>query len=89
MPSSVAPGAVETESKWAENSTASSIYKLGKKPHFDIDEALTFSQVIYAVDFYEDVVSFEVYSSCATQVCRIRLDIIFNVDKVDILCYFP
>jgi hypothetical protein len=64
MPSSVAPGAVETESKWAENSTASSIQKLDSKPHrdLDIDEALTFSDVVYAVDFYENVVSFEVYS---------------------------
>jgi len=34
-----------------------------EKPDFDIDEALTVSHVIYAVDFYENVVSFEVYSS--------------------------
>ena len=66
MPSSVAPGAVETESKWAENRTASStsIYKLdSENPNFDIDEALTFSHVVYAVDFYENIASFEVYSS--------------------------
>jgi hypothetical protein len=38
---------------------------LTQKPHFDIDEALTFSHVVHAVDFYENVASFafEVYSS--------------------------
>ena len=59
MPSSVAPGAVETESKWAENSTASSIYKLGKNPTLTSTKHLL-SAIVYAVDDYENVVSFGV-----------------------------
>ena len=34
-----------------------------KKTQFDIDEALTFRRTAHAVDFYENVVPFEVYSS--------------------------
>jgi hypothetical protein len=41
------------------------------------------------MDFYENVFPFDVHSSSAIQENRIRLDIIFNVRKVVIVCYFP
>ena len=36
------------------------IYSTKMSPHFDIDEALTFSHHLYAVDVYDNVVSFGV-----------------------------
>jgi hypothetical protein len=62
-----------------------------QKPDIDIDEALTFSHVVHAENFYGKALSFEVQYTAleSSRNAAFGLDIIFNMDKVMIFCYFP
>jgi len=93
MPSSVAPGAVETESKWAENSTASSIRRAQLENVILSCITLTFGPIVSAVNFHENICSLEIHNSCVVydhgiHECRVRVDIILDVDKIVSSCYF-
>jgi hypothetical protein len=91
MASSVAPGAVETESKWAENSTPLSNHKFNYIDIFFYEkgaETLTFAYVVGAINLDENVHALEVHGSRRNiQERSIRFDIILNVNEIMPILY--
>ncbi len=52
----------------------------------------TFSPIVSAVDFHENIISLEIHNSCVVyglgiHECRVRVDIILDVDKIVSSCY--
>src|SRR6266850_5414327 len=100
MPSSVASGAVETDRIEMGRKKYGIVYGIcttqlsSENGLFFLGQMRTFIPLVSAVNLHENVASLEIHGFRAayghrTHECRVRMDVILDVDEIASSCYAP